>query len=162
MHGPRLLPGQAEVVEQPEHAVLGIADAEAIFDDPTQILGPPRADAVALRVRAAQHQRLERRQLAVVEPARAAALGPIAQPLDPFGVEADHPVPECLAVHACLTRRVLAAHPGEHIGQPEQPARDPAVALLAGQPAQLLGCDVGADRDRCAHRFTSLHHHAAR
>jgi hypothetical protein len=86
-------------VEQAQHAVLGIGDAQAVLDDPTEILGPPGADAVALGVRAAQHQRLQRRQLAVVEPDRAAALGPIAQTFEPFGVEADHPVPKCLAVH---------------------------------------------------------------
>jgi hypothetical protein len=40
-------------------------------------------------------------------------------------------------------------------GQGEQPARHPAVALLAGQAAQRLGRDVAADRDWCAHRSTS-------
>jgi hypothetical protein len=158
----RLLPGQAEVVEQPEHAVLRIADAEAGFHEPTEVLGAPGADAIAFRVRAAQHQRLERRQLTIVEPGRAAALGPITQTLDPFGIKADHPVPERLAVHARLARRVLAAHAVEHVGQGEQPARYPAVGLLAGQAAQLAGRDVGTDRYCRGHLSTSLHHHAAR
>jgi hypothetical protein len=54
--------------ELAQHAVLGVADAEARLDDPTQILGPPSAHAVAFRIRAAQDQGLQRGQLAVVEP----------------------------------------------------------------------------------------------
>jgi hypothetical protein len=30
VHGPRLLPQQAEIVEQPQHAVLGVADAKRV------------------------------------------------------------------------------------------------------------------------------------
>ena len=128
----RLLPGQVEVVKQPQHAILGIADAEAVLDDATEILGPPAAHAVALRIGPAQHHGLERRQLAVVEPGRAAAPGPIAQALDASGVEPDHPVAQRLAVHPGLARGLLAAHPVEPVGQAEQAARHPAIALLPG------------------------------
>jgi hypothetical protein len=162
MDRPRLLPGQAEIVEQPEHPVLGIGDAEAHLDDPTQILGPPAAHAVALRVGTPQHQGLERRQLAVIEPGWAAAPGPIAQAFDALGVEPDHPVAQRLAVHAGLARRPLAAHPVQHVRHAEQAARHPAIALLPGQATQFLSRHVVTDRYRCAHRFTSLHHHAAR
>jgi hypothetical protein len=124
-------------VEQSEHAVLAVGAAEAVLDHPAQILGPPAADAVALRVGAAQHERLERRQLTFIEPGRAAALRPIAQALDAFGIEADHPVPKRLAVHARSARRGLAAHPGKHVGQGKQSARHPAVGLLARQAAQV-------------------------
>jgi hypothetical protein len=84
-------------MEQPEHAIPAIADAEAVFDKPAEILGPPAAHPVAFRVGATPHQGLERHQLAVIEPARAAAPGSITQTLDAFGLEADHPVPERIA-----------------------------------------------------------------
>jgi len=70
----------------------GLADAEALLDDLAEILGPPGADAVALRVGAAQHQGLERGQLTVIQPRRAAAPGSVAQILDAPGVEPDDPV----------------------------------------------------------------------
>jgi hypothetical protein len=80
---------------------------------------------------------LKGRQLALVQPGRTATLGSIAQALGPLGVEADHPVPERLAVHAGLARGALAAHPIRHVGEAEQPARHTAIALLSRQAAQL-------------------------
>jgi hypothetical protein len=50
MDGARLLPRQAEIVEQSQHAVLAVGDAEARCHDPTKILGAPRADAVAFGI----------------------------------------------------------------------------------------------------------------
>jgi hypothetical protein len=149
-------------VKQPEHAILAIGDTEARLDDPTQILGPPAAHAVALRIGTAQHQGLERRQLALIQPARPAALGPIAQPRHALGVEPDHPVAQGLAVHPGLASRLRPGHPSHRIGHAEQPTRHPAIGLLPGQTAQVLGWNVVADRYRCAHRSTPLHHHAAR
>ena len=148
VHGARLLPRQAEVVEPPEHAVLGIADAEAVLDEPTEILGAPGADAVALRVRAAQHQRLQRRQLTVIEPGRAAALGPITQTFDPLDVEPDDPIPERLTIHPGQAGGLAAIHAVQRVGQTQQPRRHAAVGLPAGQAAQPLRRDVGADRCR--------------
>jgi hypothetical protein len=156
------LPRQAKLVEPPQHAVLGVADAKARRDEPAQILGPPRADAIPLGVRATQDQGFQRGQLTFVEPTRPTTLGSIAKPRDSFGVEADHPIPQRLAIHPRLTRRLLAAHAVAHVGQGDQSAGHPAVRLLARQAAQLLGRDVVADRDWCAHRFTSLHQLAAR
>ena len=161
MDGAGFLPGQAQVVEQSQHAVLAVDDAEARRDDPAEILGPPAAHAVALGIRAPQHQRLERRQLAVIEPGRAAALGPIPQPLDALGVEADHPVPERLAVHARLAGGPPAGHPVQCVGYAEQPTGDPTIGLLARQAAQLRGRDVLSNRQPCTHGVTPLHHHAA-
>ncbi len=48
VHGPRLLPGQVEIVQQPQHAVLAVDDPEALLDQPTEVLGPPRAEAIPL------------------------------------------------------------------------------------------------------------------
>jgi hypothetical protein len=151
MDRPRLLPRQAEVVEQPQHAVLGVADAETILDDLAEILGPPSADAVTLRVGAAQHQRLQRRELPLVEPRRATAPGPVAQAFDAFGVEPDDPIAQGLAVHAGLAGGALAAHPIHHVGEANQSACHPAIALLPRQPAQLFGGMVVTDRYGCAH-----------
>jgi hypothetical protein len=76
--GARLLPGEVEVVEQPQHAVLAVGHAEALGHQPAQILGAKGADPVALARRAAQHERAQRRQLAVVEPHRAPPARPVA------------------------------------------------------------------------------------
>jgi hypothetical protein len=38
------------VVAQSEHPVLNMAEAEAVFDDSAEVLGPPRADSVAIPV----------------------------------------------------------------------------------------------------------------
>ena len=56
MKRPRLLPGQAEVVEQPEHPVLAVGDPETRLDDPAEVLGPPGAHSVALGIGTAQDQ----------------------------------------------------------------------------------------------------------
>jgi hypothetical protein len=151
-----LLPRQVEVVEQPQHPILAVDDAEAGRDQPAQILGPPAAHAVALGVGPAQNQRLERRQLAVVEPGRTAALGAVAQPGDALGVEADDPVAQGLAVHPRRPRRLLAAHPVERVGQGDQPTRHPTVALLARQAAQLVRRDVLAQCQPCSHAHAPL------
>lgn len=161
MDRPRLLPGQVQALEQLQHAVLAVADAEAVLDQVAQILGPPAAHAVAFRVRATQDQGLEGRHLAFVQPWRPPAARPVVQTLDAVFVEADHPIAQRLPVHAGLARGPFAAHAVEHVGERQQPARHPAVGLEPRQPAQLLCWNVAANRYRRAHRFTSLHHHAA-
>jgi hypothetical protein len=119
--GARLLPRQAEVVEQPQHAVLAVGDAEALLDDAAQILSAPRAHAVAFRIGAAQDQGLQRRQLALVEPRPPAALGPIAEALDPLGIEPDHPIPQRLAVHPRQAGGPSTIHAVQRMGQTQQP-----------------------------------------
>jgi hypothetical protein len=151
VHRPRLLPGQVEIVQQPEHAVLAVDHPEALFDDPAQILRPPRTHPIARRIRTAQHQRLERRHLALVEPGRPAALGSVAQAVDALDVEADHPIPERLPIHAGLMRRLPACHAIQSVGKGEQSRCHPAVGLAPGQTPQLLGRNVVADRKGSGH-----------
>jgi hypothetical protein len=93
---------------------------------------------VALGVGPAQNQRLEGRQLALVEPPRAAALGAVAQSGDALSIEADHPVAQGLAVHPRLARRLLVAHAAQRVGERDQTTRHAAGALLARQAAQLV------------------------
>ena len=68
-----------------------------------------------------------------------------------LGVEPDNPVAQRLAVHAGLACGALAAHPVDHVGEAEQPAGHPAIALQPRQAAQLFGGDVVTKRYGCAH-----------
>jgi hypothetical protein len=58
------------------------------------------------------------------------------------------PVPERLAGHAGEPRRPLARQAVEGVGEPQQPAADPTVALAAGEAAQLARVTVGAGSAR--------------
>ena len=42
-------------MQEIEHAVLAVAHAEALLDQPAEVLGGPAAEAVTLGIRAAQH-----------------------------------------------------------------------------------------------------------
>ena len=93
MQRPGLLPGQAELVQQPKHAVLvPVGHGETRLYQLAQILGGPAADAIALRVGPAQNPGPERRQLALAEKGGSPVARPIGQALDTGRVEADHPV----------------------------------------------------------------------
>jgi hypothetical protein len=157
MDRPRLLPGQAEVVEQPEHPVLAVGDPETSCDDPPEVLGPPGAHPVALGIGTAQHQGAQARHLPLVQPGRPAALGPVAQTVDALGIEPDHPIPERLAVHAGQTGGLASLHALQRVGQTEQPRGDPAIGLASRQPTQLLGRNVVTDRKCLGHHPTLLH-----
>jgi hypothetical protein len=139
MDRPRLLPGQAEVVEQPEHPVLAVGDPETRFDDPAEVLGPPGAHPVALGIGTAQHQGAQARHLALVQPGRSAALGPVAQTVDALGIEPDDPIPQRLAVHPGPTRSLAPVHAVQGVGESEQPRGDPSIGLAPGPTPQLLG-----------------------
>jgi hypothetical protein len=151
MDGPGLLPRETEPVQQIEHAVLAVAHPETLFDEPAEVLGRPAADAIALGVRPAQHEGLERCHLTLIEEGWAAAAWTIAQALDALGVEADHPVPEGLPVHPGLLGRLLAAHAVERVGQSQEPAGDPAIGLQPSQPPQSLARNIAPDWQRRTH-----------
>jgi hypothetical protein len=87
---------------------------------------------------------MENRNGLIVEPRRAAALGPIAQALDPLGVEPDHPVAQRLPVHAGLAGGLPPAHAVQGVGHAEQATGDAAIGLLSCPPAQVLGRGGGA------------------
>jgi Transposase, Mutator family len=116
------------------------------YGDRAALRGDLRRSPLAASRGGPQRQGLERRQLALVEPGRAAALGPIAQALDPLGVEADHPVAQRLAVHAGLAGSFPPAHAIQGVGHAKQAARHPAIALLPCRPTQLVGRSVLSKR----------------
>src|SRR5215217_2123582 len=139
-----LLPGEAEALEQLEHAVLAVADPEAALDQGAQIAGAPGDAAVAPQVRAAQDQRLESRLLAVVQGAGPTGTGPVAQALHTLRVVAVDPVPERLTGHAGEPGRLLAGQALQRVGERQQAGADAPIALAAGEPAQLGRVTVGA------------------
>jgi hypothetical protein len=62
-----------------------------------------------------------------------------------------HPVAECLPGHADEPGRLLTGQAVERVGEREQAGADPTVTLAAGEPPQLGGVAVGADRQRGGH-----------
>src|SRR4051794_17829591 len=80
-----------------------------------------------------------------------AGAGPVAETLDAFRIVAVAPVPGRLAGHAGEPRRLLARQAVEGVGEREQAGADPAVALAAGEAAQLGRVVVGTDRQGCGH-----------
>jgi hypothetical protein len=146
-----LLPREVEALEQPEHPALAVAHPEPRLDEGAQVAGAPGHAAVAPQVRAAQDERLERGLLPLVQGAGSAGTGPVAQALDPFGVVAVDPIPERLPGHPGEPRGFLARQAVEGVGEREQAGADAAVALAAGEVAQLGRVAVGADRQGCGH-----------
>ena len=154
--GPGLLPGEVERLDQPPHAALAVDDAEALLGDAAEVDDAPGRHPVALRVGAAQHDSLQRRLLALAHPGPTAGAGLVAQALHPFGVEADHPVPQRLPVHPRRPGRRLSAHAIQHVGQRDQPRRHPAISLPSRQAAQLRRLQVRPDRQWRAHPVPSV------
>ena len=75
-----------------------------------------------------------------------AAAVPVPQALDALLVVAVHPIPERLPGHPGEPGRFLARQAVQRVGQGKQAGADPTVALAAGEPPQLAGVTVGADR----------------
>ena len=138
-------------MQEIEHAVLAVAHAEALLDQPAEVLGGPAAEAVTLGIRAAQHYGLEGRHLAFAQERRSATPRAIAQASHALGVEPNHPVPERLPVHPGLPRRPLPAHAVERIGQSQEPAGHTAIRLQPSQPPQLLARNIAPNRQRRTH-----------
>jgi hypothetical protein len=131
MTRPDLPPGQVERLDQAPHAALAVGDAEALLGDPAQVDDAPSGYAVALRVRPAQHDGLQRGLLALAHPGTTAGAGLVAQAVHALGVEADHPVPQRLPVHPGRPGRRLPAHAIQHVGQRDQSRRDPPIQRVA-------------------------------
>src|SRR3954471_18387685 len=155
MDRPRLLPREVEALQQLEHAALAVADPEPPLDEDAQVAGAPGDAAVAPQARAAQDERLERGLLPLIERAGTAGTGPLAETFDAFRVVAVDPVPERLPGHAGEPRRLLAGEALQRVGEREQAGADAAVALAAGEAAQLGRVVVGTDRQGCGHGGSS-------
>ena len=93
--------------------------------------------------------------LALVQGAGPAGPGPVAQTFDALGIVAVDPVPERLPGHAGEPCRLLPGQAVERVGEREQAGADPAVALAAGEAAQLGRVAVGADRQGGGHGGSS-------
>jgi hypothetical protein len=143
---PGLLPGEVEALEQPQHAVLGIAHAKAALDHIAEVTGAPGDTAVALEPGALEDDCLEGGLLALVPGAGAAGAGPIPQALDTLSVVPVHPVTQGLPVHAGGPRRLVPAHPVQGVGERQQARADPPVPLAARQRTQLRRCPPRRDR----------------
>ena len=118
---PLTLPGETKAVQQLEHTVLLIPNAEPSFDQKAKILGGPTAHAVALDVRSAQHHGAKHRHLPIVEKRRPPRPRSIMQTIDPFGIVADHPIPKRLAIHARLLCSSFTAHDVEGVRNRQEP-----------------------------------------
>jgi len=143
---PGLLPREVEALEQLEDAGLAVADPEAALDQGAQVAGAPGDAAVALQVWTSEDQRLEGSLLAFVQGARPAGAGPVAQAFYALGIVAVDPVAESLAGHSGASCGFLPGQTVKRIGEREQARADAAVALAAGEPAQLGGVAGGPDR----------------
>jgi hypothetical protein len=146
MDRPRLLPGQLEAVQQPQHAALAVADLEALLDQAAKVAGTPNDAAVPLRIGTTQDDRLEHCLLARVEAAGATGAVLVAQTGHTLDIVAVHPVTQGLAGHAGQPRRFFAWHALQRVGKRQQTGADTAIVLVAGEAAQLGGAAVATDR----------------
>jgi hypothetical protein len=110
----------------------------------------PRAHLVPFRVGAAEHPSLERRLLPGGERVRPARARPVVQALDPFGVVAQHRVPERLALHPGEPGGFGAREAVERMGDGQEPHGGSAVWLVPCETAQFRGGHVLADGE-CGH-----------
>jgi hypothetical protein len=108
----------------------------------------PRAHLVPFRVGAAEHPSLERRLLPGGERVRPARARPVVQALDPFGVVAQHRVPERLALHPGEPGGFGAREAVERMGDGQEPHGGSAIRLVPCETAQLGGGQVLADGER--------------
>lgn len=122
----RYLLGQAEAVQQLEHAAFLVPYAETVFDQPAEILRCPAADAVALGIRTSQNHGAEHGKLAIIKKGRPTRARPILPPRNAFGVEANYPV---VTVDPRLLGGPLAAHAVQRIGDCQKPTGHPPIGF---------------------------------
>lgn len=138
---------------------LVIADAEALLDEVLQIDAPPPNDAVGGRIGARFHDGGQLRLLIRRQPRRRSAIPGILQPVRPDGIEAMHPVPERLTVHAAHPCRLLAAHPVQHRSQRQKSPALVHVLRLPRKPPKLDRRIVRPQLHRCGHGAYLLSRH---
>lgn len=106
---------------------------------PAAQVGPcPGAHPVAVGIGAAQDDRRQGRFFGFRQAPGRAALGPIVQPRQTFGVVAHHRVAQGLALHAGKTGGVCPAQAIQRVGNGVHAGRRMTIAFLAGQPPQLF------------------------
>src|SRR3954464_3171952 len=142
---------EAELLEDLADRALVVSDAEALGHDLLQVHPAPAHDSMHGALRPGFNDLGELRQLLRRE-ARRVAFRPAV--LEPFGapfIEAVHPVPQRLAVHATDPRGIGPAHPIQHRRKRQQTST--LVGVLGGRrkTPQLVGRKVRSHRHRCRH-----------
>src|SRR3954462_8179934 len=151
MAGTRADVREAELLEDLADRALVVSDAEALGHDLLQVHPAPAHDSMHGALRPGFNDLGELPQLLRRE-ARRVAFRPAV--LEPFGapfIEAVHPVPQRLAVHATDPRGIGPAHPIQHRRKRQQTPT--LVGVLGGRrkPPQLVGRKVRPHRHRCRH-----------
>jgi hypothetical protein len=142
---------EAELLENAPEADRGQINGEAFTENALQIHAAPAHHSVLLWIGASLNELpqflfLLRRKFRG-PPGRSGVDEPVRTSL----IEAMHPVPQRLAVHAADTGRFGARHPVVNRRQCQQPPRLVSVPHLDRQAAQVIATKVLPKQNRCAH-----------
>jgi len=111
---------EAQSLEQLAYGALVILHPEALSDDALEVDAPPSNHAIGGRVGAGFHDLGQFCLLRGRQPPWVAAPAIILQPGRAMCVEAVHPVPQRLSVHAADLGRIRPAHPVQDCGDRQQ------------------------------------------
>ncbi|CAI9406739.1 hypothetical protein ANOBCDAF_01508 [Pleomorphomonas sp. T1.2MG-36] len=115
----------------------------------------PGRNAVAIRIGTAQDHGPQDRLLAFVQKRLRTRALAIAKAGDPFSVEADHPVAQCLPVHPSRSRRLGTAHAVKGVGDCQKPSCNPAIPFKSRPPTQRLHADIRPNDQFARHHQSS-------
>ena len=102
--------GKAQIVQNLRNPALAIVNPEALLDDRLQVNPAPANHAIAVHVGTRLNNPGKLAQLVIVQSAGGAAPPAVNQSRRPIGIESQHPVAKCLAVHAADPRRLRPVH----------------------------------------------------
>ena len=146
--------GELAAAQPPQLAAQRLGadrDAELLPNPLRQVDQPPAHHAVDGRDRAALDHLRQRLPLGRPQLRRRAGRLAVDQPRGPLGVEAQHPVPHDLQRHAADLGRLAARPPVMDRRQGRQPTRLRCVPRASRLPAQGIGGEVRAERERRGH-----------
>jgi len=150
-----MLRARAEPAELPgpqdaPHGTLGNLNVKAAFDLDFEIAAAPAYHAILDGVRRGLRKPVQLRELSFVKTGLAAWARAVLEPLDTFRVEAVHPVPKRLPLHASASCRICAAGPVQDLRDCKKPAGLVRIGRNASHVPQLRGRMVQA-RDLNGH-----------
>ena len=155
---------EAQVLQGAIDRVVRHRERKLLVEPHDQIARPPANHAVDRRDRALLHDPGEKGPVRVVELGRHARRRDVDETVRPLLVEADHPVPQRLAIHPADLRCVLPRGPIEHSRDRQQPSRLRGILRPLRKLANLAGRIVRPHRNRLAHGkhppFATLNHAA--
>ena len=143
--------GIAELLENAPQAHFGEINGKALPKNALQVHAAPAHNPINLRIGAGLHELLQLLFLLRRKFRRAAARLDVDQPVGALLIEAMHPVPQRLAIHAADARRLLAIHSVANRRQCQQPPRLIGVLRLRRQAAQGVRLKIIPNSNRCAH-----------